>query len=72
MPDGVEDPLAPEAVAAVAQLDGLVGTGARTARHRGSAPGTGHQLDLDLNGRVAAGIEDLPADDIVNDAHENS
>jgi hypothetical protein len=72
VPDCLEDPLAPEALAPVAKLDGLVGTGARTARHRGSAPGTGDQLDLDLNGRVAAGIEDLPADDIINDAHENS
>jgi len=47
-------------------------SGARPARDRGSAPGAGHQLDFDLDGRVAAGIEDLPAGDIVNDAHEYS
>ena len=70
--DRVGDALAAEALAAVAQLDGLVRAGAGAARDGGPAPGAGHQLDLDLDGRVAAGIEDLPAGDVVNDAHENS
>ena len=68
----VANSFAAVAVTAVAQLDGLVGTGARTARDRGPAPGAGYQLDLDLDGRIATGIEDLAPDDIVNDAHENS
>ena len=70
--DGVAHALAAEAVAAVAQLDGLVGAGARAARDRGPAPGARDQLDLDLDGRVAAGVEDLPPDDVLDDAHEYS
>ena len=58
--DGLLDALAAVAVAAVAQLDRLVGAGAGPARDRGAAAGAGEQLDLDLDGRVAARIEDLP------------
>ena len=52
--DRALDALAAVAVAAVAQLDRLVGAGARPARDGRAAPGPGEELDLDLDGRVAA------------------
>ena len=64
--------LAAVALAAVAQLDGLVGAGAGAARHGRPAAGAAEQLDLDLDGGVAAGVEDLPADDFDDLAHLGS
>ena len=61
--------LAAVALAAVAQLDGLVGAGAGAARHDGPAARAGEQLDLDLDGRVPPGVEDLPAHDLDDRAH---
>ena len=58
--DGVLDTLAQVAVlVAVTALDGLEGAGRRTARHRGAGDGSVVEGDLDLDGRVAAGVEDL-------------
>ena len=54
--------LAAVAVVAVAELDRLVGAGARAARDRGAPARAREQLDLHLDGGVAAGVEDLPAD----------
>ena len=70
--DGVLHTLAAVAQLAVAELDRLVGAGAGAARDRGPAPGARGQLDLDLDGRVAARVQDLPPGDVVNDAHMNS
>ena len=70
--DRVLHALAAVAVLAVAELDGLVRAGAGAARHRGPAPGAGDQLDLDLDGRVAAGVQDLPRRDVIDDAQVNS
>ena len=70
LPTAVCDALAAEAGAAVAQLDRLVlaGRGARRARSPGRvAPGREH--DLDLDGGVAARVEDLAADDVLDLAH---
>src|SRR5204863_2813102 len=52
--------LAAEGLAPVAQLHGLELAGRRARRHR-RAPGCpGREPDLDLHGRVAAAVEDLP------------
>ena len=67
--DGVLDTLAAVAVAAVAQLDGFVLAGRRAARHGGTPGGAGVEDDLDLDGRVAARIEDLAADDFDDLTH---
>ena len=53
------DALAGPGVAAVAQLDRLELAGRGAGGHRGQAAGAGLQHDLDLDGRVAARVEDL-------------
>ncbi len=70
--DGRGDALAAVAVAAVAQLDGLVLAGGRAARHGGPPVGPAGQHDVDLDGRVAAGIEDLAALHVHDLAHRVS
>ncbi len=65
-------PLPPKRVAAVAELDGLVGAGARAARYRGPPRRARGQLDLHLDGGVAAGVEDLPSGHVDDDAHGSS
>ena len=67
--DGALDALAAVAVAAVAQLDGLVLTCRGAARHGGAPGRAGVEDDLDLDGRVAARIEDLAADDFDDLTH---
>ena len=64
--DRLGDALAAVARVAVAELDGLVGAGAGAARDRGPAAGARDELDLHLDGGVAAGVEDLPADDVLD------
>ena len=64
-----EHTLAEVPLVAVPQLGGLVGTRAGPARYRRPAAGTRQQLDLDLDGRVAAGVEDLAAGDVGDGAH---
>src|SRR5262249_12479210 len=63
------DALAAVAVAAGAALVGLVGAGAGAARDDRPAAGPGQQFDLDLDGRVPPGIEDLAAHDLHDRAH---
>ena len=70
--DGGLHALAEVAVAAVAQLDGLVLAGRGARRDRGAADGPAVEFDLDLHGGVAAGVEDLAADDVDDFAHENT
>ena len=63
------DTLAAVAVAAVAQLVRLVRAGAGAARHDGAPTRAREQLDVDLDGRVPPGIEDLAAHDLHDRAH---
>ena len=55
----------------VAQLDGFVLAGAGARRDGGAAEGAVFEDDVDFDGRVAAGVEDLPAlDEFDVDAHQ--
>src|SRR4029077_13406975 len=56
-------PLAAEFRAAVPELDRLEGPGRGSARHPCAAHGPVVQRYLDLEGRVPAGIQDLPGMD---------
>ena len=51
---------------AVAQFDGLVGAGAGAARHGGAADGAVAENHVDLDGRVAAAVEDFAGVDRLN------
>ena len=44
---------------AVAQFDGLVPAGAGARRHDGAAERAAGAMDLDLDGRIAAAVEDF-------------
>ena len=55
--------LAPVGVAAVAQLDRLVHPGRGARGNGGATAGARLELDVDLDGRVAARVEDLAAAD---------
>jgi hypothetical protein len=68
--DRVAHSFAAVAVAAIAQLHGLVRAGAGTARHRGAAARARYQLDLDLDRRVTTGVEDLACVDVRDAAHD--
>ncbi len=61
--------LAPVAVAPVPEFHRLEGAGRRTRRHDGPSDGPRVQHHLDLDGGVAAGIQDLSADDLFDEAH---
>ena len=67
--DRLAHALAAVAIAAVAQLVGLVRAGAGAARHDGPPPRAGEQLDVDLDGGIAPGVEDLAAQDLHDRAH---
>ena len=69
MRDGVAHAPAEVAVAAVAELDRLEGAGGGAGGHDGTAPPARGEEDLDLDGRVAAGVEDLPPDDVLDLGH---
>ncbi len=66
---GVEHALAPVAVATVAQLDRLVGTGRGARRDDGPTGGARVENHLHLDGGIAAGVEDFPADYLFDQAH---
>src|SRR5207302_338815 len=66
---GGEHALAAVAGAAVTELEGLVGAGRGAARHGRPAPGSGAQLDVDLNGGLAAGVENLPRHNLPGAGH---
>ena len=58
-------PLPPIALlVAVAQLDRLVRAGGGAGRHGGAADGAALQRDIDLDGRIAAAVQDLPRVDV--------
>ena len=64
--DGAGHALAAVAVAAVAELDGLELAGGRAGRDDGAAGGAGGEEHLDLDGGVAARVEDLPPRDVLD------
>ncbi len=66
---GLGDALTAVARAAVAQFDGLVFAGGCARRHRGPGESAVQQGHLDLDGRVATGIEDLAGSDLLDDGH---
>ena len=68
-PDRGLHALAAVALAAVAQLDRLVLAGRRAARHRRPSVRARRQHDFDLDGRVAARVEDLTAGDVDDLTH---
>jgi hypothetical protein len=70
--DRLRDALAAPGIAAVAQLQRLELAGGGTRRHRGDAAGAGLQADLDLDGGIAARVEDLAATYIGDDGHTAS
>ena len=55
--------LPPYSSPAVAQLDGLEGAGGGAARHGRPAEAAVVEDDLDLDGGVSAGVENLPGVD---------
>ena len=67
--DGLRDALAAVGVAAVAQLGGLELAGGGTGGDRGATVRAGAQVDLDLDGGVAAGVKDLACVDRFDLAH---
>ena len=66
---GLLDALTAVAVAAVAQFDGLVLAGRRAGGHRGPCKCPVDQSHLDLDRRIAAGIEDLAGSDLLDNRH---
>ncbi len=67
--DRLLDALAAVAGAAVAQFDRLVLAGRGARRHRGPGERAVDQGHLDLDRRVAAGVEDLAGSDLLDDGH---
>ena len=67
--DGLLHALAEVALAAVAQLDRLEGAGGRAAGHRGAGERAVVEGDLDLDGGVAARVEDLAGADSCDGCH---
>jgi hypothetical protein len=63
------DALAAVGVAAVAQLRGLELARGRAGGDGRAPGGAGPQAQLDLHGRVAAAVEDLPGVDVLDRAH---
>src|SRR5207248_4624633 len=68
--DGAEHALPAIAVAAVAALDGLVLAGRGPRRHDGPTPRPAVEVDLDLDRRVAARVQDLAPEDQFSGAHD--
>ncbi len=54
---------------AVAQLDRLMGAGGGAGRHGGAAERAIFQHDVDLDGGIAAAIEDFASDDVDDGGH---
>ena len=57
------------ALVAIAQLEGLAGTGGSTGRRAGAADDAVVQDHVRFNGRVAAGVQDLTALDVDDLCH---
>ena len=54
---------------AVAQFDRLMGAGRGARRHRGAADRAVFQHHIDLDGRIAAAVENFAADDVDDGGH---
>ena len=54
---------------AVAQLDGLVRAGRGARRHAGAAARAVLKHDIDLDGRIAAAVQNFPADNVDDGGH---
>ena len=67
--DGGQDALATVAFAAVTQFDSLEGTRRGTGGDDGATCRSGVEDHLDLNGGIAAGVEDLAGVNELNDCH---
>src|SRR5438876_1220204 len=73
VPHGAPHALAPVALTvAVAQLHGLALAGGGARRHRGPPPRPRLELDVHLDGGVAARVEDLPGVDVGDGRHVSS
>ena len=57
---------------AVAQLDRLVRAGRGAGRHGGAAHGAAFELDLDLDGGIAATVQDFAGANVDDGAHEKN
>ena len=55
---------------AVAQLDRLMRPGRGARRHAGAAARAVFEHDIDLHGRIAAAVENFPADDVDDGGHD--
>src|SRR4029077_8704567 len=64
--------LAEIALAAIAQFDCFVGPGRGSRGHRGAAPRAILEHHIDLDGWIAAAVEDFAADDIGDGCHGTS
>ena len=70
--DGLGDPLAAVLVSAVPQLHRLEGAGGRPARGGGPAQRAVVEGDLDFEGGVSAGIQNLPGVHRLDRGHNDS
>src|SRR5262249_44932189 len=66
VPDRLANPLAVVALAAVAQLDRFVLPGRGPGGHGGAAEDAAAQHAVDLDGRVAARVENFARDDLLD------
>ena len=69
---GAQHALARKTIAAVAQLDRLADAGGGAGGCDGAATRTGVEQHLGFDGRVAAGVENLAPDHVLNGAHDIS
>lgn len=67
--DGFEHAFAEIAGAAVAQFDGLMGTGRSTRRHRRAAHRAVFENDIDLDGRISTAVQDFTPDNVDDGGH---
>ncbi len=67
--DRLAHALAAIALAAVAKLMGFMRAGGGAGRHGGAAEGAVSQCHIHFDGRVAAAVDDFPADDGSNCGH---
>ena len=72
LPTALRDALAAVGVAAVAQLGGFELAGGGAGGHRGAPVRAGAEVDLDLDGGVAAGVKDLACVDRFDLAHRRA
>jgi hypothetical protein len=66
---GAAHALAAITLAAVAALDRLVRAGRGAGRHRGAADDAVFQQDIDLDGRIAARVEDFACNNVGDRGH---